>query len=376
MLAHIDLDAFYASVEELDQPRLKGRPIIVGGLGGRSVVAACSYPARRFGVRSAMPMAKARALCPQGIFLAPRMDRYQQASREVMSLLARFSPAMEQISIDEALLDLKGVTHLWGGSARQCALMIKETIRRETGLICSIGVAPLRFLAKIASERCKPDGLLIVEESEPFLSTVALREVSGVGAQTLRCLNELGTHQLTDLRAFTPQILERRLGKAGLNLWLLAQGRDERRVGLPRQPKSISHETTFARDLAETDVILSHLMDLCQKTGSRLRWAGLCAGTLTLKVKYPDFKQKTFSNSSSKPTNHTLDIFNRLRGFAGSQTNIRLLGVGASNLCPARQDDLFHDRRSQCLHEAEDYLQQRFGPQGLTRARTLLISKE
>jgi DNA polymerase-4 len=376
MLAHVDLDAFYASVEELDQPDLKGRAVIVGGLGERGVVSSCSYAARRFGIRSAMPMSQARRLCPQGVFLPVRMSRYQEASSQVMAVLSCFSPALEQISVDEAFMDLHGVTHLWGGSAAQTGLMIKEAVRKETGLNCSVGIAPLRFLAKIASERSKPDGLLLVDEAEEFMSTVDLGEISGVGAKTLRVLRDLGAHKLFDLRSLPPGLLERRLGKHGLDLLCLAWGRDQRGVATEQQVKSISHEITFARDLARRDIILSHLMVLCQKVGTRLRQAGLYAGTFTLKIKYPDFTQKIFSSSSSRPTDQTLDIFNRLHGFVKEGTAIRLLGAGAGNLRPARQNELFNHGRRQSLHQAEDYLQQRFGPRSLTRARTMLLDKE
>ncbi|MDR1397952.1 MAG: DNA polymerase IV [Desulfarculales bacterium] len=376
MLAHVDLDAFYASVEELDQPEIKGRAVIVGGLEGRGVVSSCSYAARRFGVHSAMPISQARRLCPRGVFLPVRMSRYQEASCQVMDILSRFSPVLEQISVDEAFMDLRGVTHLWGGSPAQTGLKIKETVRKEAGLNCSVGIAPLRFLAKIASERSKPDGLLLVDDVEGFLPTVELKEVSGVGAKTLRLLGDLGAHKLFDLRSFPPPLLERRLGKHGPELLRLAWGRDERGLEPQRQVKSVSHETTFAQDLARKDIILSHLMVLCQKVGTRLRQAGMCAGTFTLKIKYPDFKQKTLSSSSGQPTDQTLDIFNRLHGFVEEGTAIRLLGVGAGNLRPARQDGLFNRGRQQALHQAEDYLQRRFGLRGLTRARTLLLDKE
>ena len=194
VLAHVDMDAFYAAVERLDRPQLVGAPIIVGG-GKRGVVAAASYEARRFGVRSAMPMYEARSRCPQGVFLPPRMERYRQVSRKVMEVLAGFSPLLEPVSVDEAFLDLSGTERLWGPPL-QAGRAIKQAMHQATGLICSVGIAPVRFLAKIASDRDKPDGLTVVEDLEAFLATVGLKEVPGVGAKARARLGEMGLTRL------------------------------------------------------------------------------------------------------------------------------------------------------------------------------------
>ena len=376
MLAHVDLDAFYASVEELDNPSLAGKPVIVGGLGGRGVVSACSYAARKFGVRSAMPMFRAQSLCPQAVFLPVRMARYKQMSHEVMDILRSFSPDLEQISVDEAFLDLRGVVNLWGGSYAGLGALLKTALKEKTGLNCSVGIAPLRFTAKIASERCKPGGLLVVEDLEEFLATIELKEVSGVGEKSLARLKELGLRRLLDLRGLEADFVEARLGKHGLKLWQLAWGHDPRGVELSHETKSISNEHTFRYDQSEREVILSHLMRLCQKVGGRLRQAGLNAHTVTLKIKFPDFKQKTFSRTLAQPTNLTLDIFNNLEGFITQGVKIRLLGVGVANFREDAQESLFTEQRFQKLHAVEDYLHKRFGNKGLTRASALLTRKE
>lgn len=375
MLAHIDLDAFYASVEELDNPELKGQPLIVGGLNGRGVVSACSYAARKFGVRSAMAIFQARKLCPKAVFLPVRMARYRELSQVVMEILDSFTPVVEQISIDEAFLDLSGTEHLWGGGSLSTARLIKQTIREKTGLSCSIGVAPLRFMAKIASERSKPDGLLLVEDKEQFLQSIKLKEVSGVGARTLVNLQQLGLHNLVDLRNLSPEFVNRRLGKYGMTLWNLAHGEDARGVSPGHTVKSISHEQTFLEDVTDHDIIRSHLMALCQKVARRLRAGGLSASSITLKVKFPDFKLKTFSKSLAQPTDLTLDFYNNLQGFLEKEWKIRLLGVVGSGLNKPAQPGLFNQWRQHSLHQAEDILYERFGPKGITRASTLLTSK-
>jgi DNA polymerase-4 len=251
MLAHVDMDAFYAAVEVLDDPRLRGKPVIVGG-GRRGVVSAASYEARVFGVRSAQPIFEARRLCPQGVFMPVRMARYRQISAQVMEILLSFSPLLEQVSVDEAYLDLTGTEGLWGPPER-AARAIKAAVREATGLTCSVGLAPVRFLAKIASDRDKPDGLTLVGDLEAFLATVSLKEVPGVGAKTLERLRPLGLTMLTQVRALGAERLEALLGSYGGRLWDLAHGRDHAGVYPERQAKSVSHEQTFARDLDRRD---------------------------------------------------------------------------------------------------------------------------
>lgn len=374
MLAHIDLDAFYASVEELDNPGLKGLPVIVGGMSGRGVVAACSYAARAFGVRSAMPIFMAKKLCPNAVYLPVRMARYQELSRQVMAILDSFSPLVEQISIDEAFVDLRGTYHLWGGDAHSAGMYLKQKIKDRTGLNCSIGVAPLRFLAKIASERSKPNGLLIITDQDEFIASIQLKEVSGVGRSTHANLKELGITNLIDLKKLTPEFMEKRLGKHGLKLWRLAHGEDPREVTPEHEIKSVSHEITFNHDVEDLEVMRSYLLSLCQKVGRRLRNHRLCASTFTLKVKFPDFRQKTFSRTLPAPTDQTMEIYDSLQEMLIENWRLRLMGVGAGNFDKPQQSSLFHAQKLSYLYNAEDILYKRFGIKGITRASTLLLN--
>ena len=372
MLAHVDLDAFYASAEELDNPQLKGLPVIVGGLEGRGVVSACSYAARALGVRSAMPMFKARKLCPQAVFMPARMAHYQELSNQVMNILAGFSPCLEQVSIDEAFLDLRGTLHLWGNSPLSAAQALQSAIKRQMGLSCSVGVAPLRFLAKIATERGKPGGVSVVEDVDDFISSIALKEISGVGESALARLREAGLTRLAELQDLPCELLERLLGRHGVKLWHMARGQDPRGVTPERTAKSIGHEITFEHDIADPDLLNAHLLQLCQKVARRLRGHELSAASLTLKIKFPDFRQKTFSRALAEPSADALEIYKILRGFLRPGQSCRLLGVTASRLSPPAPPGLFQKNKLNSLHRAEDSLYQRFGSRALTRAGALL----
>jgi DNA polymerase-4 len=375
VLAHIDLDAFYASVEELDNPALAGKPVIVGGLQGRGVVSACSYAARAFGVRSAMPLFMAKKLCPQGVFLPPRMARYCQLSRQVMGVIAAITPLLEQVSIDEAFLDLSGVCHLWGGTVDGAVQTLKNRIKSHTGLNCSVGAAPLRFLAKIASERCKPNGVLIVENIEEFIQTIELREISGIGGKTLVRLKELGLTRLAELQPLNPQFLHKRLGEHGLQLLRLAHGIDPRGINSEHEIKSISHERTFNHDIDDAELIRAALLYLSQKVARRLWADNLMARAVTLKIKFPDFRQQTFSRTLNAPTAAVMDIFHTAAAFLQTKWKLRLLGVGVAHLSPPRQAGLFQNQRLRSLQQAEDYLYKNYGDKGLTRASTLILNK-
>jgi DNA polymerase-4 len=380
MLAHVDMDAFYAAVEALDQPRLAGRPVIVGG-GRRGVVSAASYEARAFGVHSAQPMFEARRLCPQGVFLPVRMGRYRQVSAQVMDALLSFTPLVEQVSVDEAYLDLAGTEGLWGPPA-QAARAIKDAVRRATGLTCSVGLAPVRFLAKIASDRDKPDGLTLVADLEAFLATVRLKEVPGVGAKTLERLRPLGLTMLTQVRALGPARLESLLGAYGARLWELAHGRDHAGVHPEREAKSVSHEQTFARDLDRRDpvdrqMLDSHLLLMCQRVAARLRRHGLAGRIVTVKLKHADFRQVTLRHTLGEPTDATEEIHRAARGLFESVPagRFRLMGVGVSGLTPGGQGQagLFtgQRRRQSSLNRAEDAVRGRFGEKALVRAGAL-----
>ncbi|MCF8034542.1 MAG: DNA polymerase IV [Desulfarculaceae bacterium] len=377
LVAHVDMDAFYAAVERLDDPGLTGRPIIVGG-GRRGVVSAASYEARRYGVRSAMPMFQARARCPQGAFLPVRMERYVQVSRQVMLVLAGFSPLLEQVSVDEAYLDLSGTERLWGDPA-QTGRAIKQAVRGTIGLTCSVGLAPVRFLAKIASDRDKPDGLTVVSDLEAFLATVSLAEVPGVGAKARERLGAMGLNRLIEARALGAERLERTLGVLGRRLWELAWGRDDTPVTPEREVKSISNERTLERDTADRELLGAHLLGLSQKVARRLRRQGLSGRTVTLKLKHADHRLVTRSETLAGPTEAAEEVYaaaHRLLGAYSPPGPFRLIGVGISGLGdPAQgQAGLFTARqkgRQNALDRAEDAIVARFGDQALTRAGSL-----
>ena len=333
MLAHVDMDAFYASVEALDNPGLKGRPVIVGG-SRRGVVSACSYEARRMGLHSAMPIFQAKRLCPDGVYLPVRMERYQQVSRMVMEVLASFSPVVEKVSVDEAYLDLSGSERLWG-PPREAGLAIKKAIREKTGLACSVGLAPVRFLAKIASDRDKPDGLCLVEDLEEFLATVSLREVPGVGKKAQQKLSALGLSRLVELRGLGQKRLERMFGVWGRRLWELAHGKDDTGLTPDREVKSVSAENTLEADTADLKILAAHLLGLCQKVCRRLRAKGLSGRGVTLKLKTSDFRQITRSRMSEQPVDRTEVLYppalELLQANAKGQS-FRLIGVGVDRL--------------------------------------------
>ncbi|MFH1057698.1 MAG: DNA polymerase IV [Pseudomonadota bacterium] len=377
MLAHVDMDAFYAAVEVLDQPALAGRAVIVGG-GVRGVVSAASYEARRFGVRSAMPMYEARRRCPAGVFLPVRMERYRQVSRQVMKTLEAFSPVIEQVSVDEAYLDLKGAPVLRPGP-RPAGIAIKAAVAQATGLTCSVGLAPVRFLAKIASDRDKPDGLTVVEDLEEFLATVSLAEVPGVGAKSLARLKTMGLNRLLDARALGPERLEQALGVFGQRLWELAHGRDASQLHPEREVKSVSHELTFAADISDRAELASLLLGLCEKVARRMRRHGFCGRVVVLKLRHADFRLVTRRTALARPSDDTMVIFAAARRMLeryGPAGPFRLIGVGVAALTPAGrgQPGLFDQeqaRKSQALSAAEDAVCARFGGRALVRAATL-----
>ena len=374
MIAHVDMDAFYASVEVLDRPELRGKPVIVGG-STRGVVSAASYEARKFGVRSALPIFQARRLCPQGVYIHPRMERYQQVSRKVMEVLGRFSPLVEPISVDEAFLDLSGTESLWG-DPKETGLKLKRTMLEVTGLRCSVGIAPLRFLAKIASDRDKPDGLVVVDDLEAFLATVRLKEVSGVGKGAQKRLGDLGLTRLIEVRDLGPERTERIMGSFGRRLWELASGIDPTGVNPQGKVKSISHEVTLERDSSDRGLIESHFLAMSQKVCRRLRRKGLCAGTVTIKLKHTDFKLVTRSKSLPQASDQARHIYEAARELLANYKPggpFRLIGVGASALVTwdRVQTPLWEQTRSQkdqAVSRAEDLLVKKFGEKVLVRA--------
>lgn len=372
-ILHVDMDAFFASVEVLDDPSLAGRPVIVGGTPeGRGVVAAASYEARRYGVRSAMNAAQARRLCPDGVFLPPRRDRYVEISRAVFAVFADVTPLVEPLSIDEAFLDVTGCRRLFG-PPEAIGRGLKRRIRDEIGLTASVGVAPNKFLAKLASDLEKPDGLVVVpaDDVAGFLAPLPVGRLWGVGKVADEALAGLGIRTIADLRAYRREALLARFGDHGRHLLELAWGRDDRPVVPDHEAKSIGNETTFSRDIADGAILQAVLDDLVDSVAGRLRRQGLVARTVTLKARYPDFATPTRSLSLPEATDATLVLREAARTLLNDRLGrggrpLRLVGVTASNLAPAGggQASLFADpdrERQRTLDGVVDRVQDRFG---------------
>jgi DNA polymerase-4 len=349
-ILHVDLDAFYASVEVLDNPALRGRPVLVGGTGPRGVVAAASYEARRFGVHSAMPMARARRLCPAAVVLPPRFEVYGRKSRTVHEIFAAFTPLIEPIALDEAFLDVTGAVRLLGTGA-EIGAAIRARIRAGTGLTASVGVAPNKLLAKLASDDAKPDGMLVVEPGTElaFLHPHPVSRLWGVGPATLRRLARFGVETIGDLAALPEATLVDALGRAhGALLHALAQGRDDRPVEPDRETKSIGQEETFPRDVADREALRRAVLRMAERVGSRLRDHGLAGRTVTLKVRFPDFRTITRSATLSEPFANSADIARLGLGLlekVDTGGGVRLLGVTVRNLtgAPVHQESLFDE---------------------------------
>lgn len=381
MILHIDMDAFYAAVEQLDDPALRGRCVIVGGTSGRGVVATASYEARRFGVRSAMPMFEARRRCPQAVFIKPRRERYQAVSRRIMAILQRFTPLVEPVSIDEAYLDVTGCEKICGPPA-QIARRIKASILEETALTCSVGGAPVKFLAKIASEMQKPDGLTIIEEPEvaAVIEKLPIERVPGVGPAALACLAPWGVKTLADAGRMGAAVLERRLGKFGRRLADLARGEDPSPVRPHSETKSISAEVTLARNTADPSEIKRILLDQAEDVARQLRRQGLRARTVVLKLKHDNFRQSTRSRTLEAPTQSAHTLFGTVAALLDAyriQRPVRLVGVGAANLVAANrpvQKALFaagcrkKDADWEKVERVLDAIEARFGPCAVRRA--------
>lgn len=342
MILHLDMDAFFASVEQLDDPTLRGKPVIIGG-GRRGVVSTASYEARRFGVHSAMPIATARRLCPQGIFIRGRGSRYSELSARIMACLRQFSPAVEPASIDEAYLDASGLERLFG-PPEALARAVKARVAEVTGgLTCSVGLAPVKFLAKICSEVNKPDGIFILppEAVDAFLLSLDVTRLPGVGRRMAESLRGLGITRVAQLRALSREVLERRYGKWGLALHERAHGIDPRPVTPEHAVKSEGAERTFARDVRDRELLCRALFAHAERVGARLRRNGLAGRTITLKLKYADFRQITRARTLSGRTDATRTIFETARELLEEECPsqpVRLIGLSVSGFeAPAEQ---------------------------------------
>jgi len=380
---HIDMDAFYASIEQSLNPSLKNRPVLVGGASERGVVSAASYEARRFGVHSAMPLFEARRKCPQAVIVPVRMPLYRDFSAKIMNVLEDFSPLIEKISIDEAFMDISGTEKLWGPRER-VARIIKERIRSKTSLSCSVGIAPLKFLAKIASDMQKPDGLTIIRENEvdEVIRLIPLGEVPGVGDKMKSSLRNMGLRFLGDLKGFSERDLVNRFGIFGRRLYLYSRGIDRSVVKPNVERKSVSSEDTFSRDTSDQAVIRRQLLIQSETVGQRLRNSSLVGRTITLKLKTSDFRVITRNTRLARPTDCSHLIYSTgcsLLEKMDPLPSLRLIGIGVSQLLHAdllnEQMSLFSEKRPgeerwRGVERAMDRVREKFGDEAIRLGST------
>ncbi len=378
-ILHVDMDAFYASVEQRDNPELRGKPLAVGGTSNRGVVAAASYEAREFGVRSAMPMRDALRRCPNLLRVRPRMAHYKDVSKQVFSIFRSFTPLVEGLSLDEAFLDVTASKTLFG-TPEEIAAEIKAQILETTALTASVGVARNKLVAKIASDLDKPDGLTVVypEHYASRLDPLPAAVIPGIGRETLKRLEPAGVRTVRDLRDAPDRVLEPIFGRYTRKTRERASGIDNRPVVPSRDEKSISAEETYDRDLTARSQMERELLRLTERTAARLRKAGLAAGTVQVKIRQSDFKTFTRQRKVQPAVNGTDSIFAVARDLLRTWLNsnpgarLRLLGVGGSDLAPAEQPDLFAASEStSAIDETVDRIRDRFGAEVLGRARTL-----
>ena len=379
MILHVDMDAFYASVEERERPSLVGQPVVVGGTAeGRGVVAAANYEARKYGVHSAMPSAVARRLCPQAVVIPPRIGFYSEISREIREIFDRYTPLIEPLSLDEAFLDVTASEALFG-PAPEIALSIKKDIVTELELVASVGVAASKFIAKLASDLDKPDGLVVVEpgQEQTFLDPLPVGCVWGIGRASGEVFRGLGIHTIGELREYPLEALQGRFGRHGEQLWRLARGIDERAVVPDHEAKSISHETTFERDIDDDSILRSWMLELTDQVGRRLRRHQLRARTVQIKVRFDDFHTITRARSLKQPTDLTNELWALASGLLRTSRSrdrraVRLLGMGANGLDDSRvmQEDLFDvDARKKQgrIDSVVDSVTERFGKSAMRR---------
>ncbi|HHW72172.1 MAG TPA: DNA polymerase IV [Firmicutes bacterium] len=379
-IMHVDMDAFFAAVEVLDNPEYAGKPLIIGGYkdSPRGVVSTASYEARKFGVRSAMPLRQAALLCPQGIFIPGRMHRYQEVSHQVHSIFPEFSPVVEPLSIDEAFLDMTGCEHFYS-SLEEMGTCLKQRIREETGLTASVGIAPNKFLAKLASDWRKPDGLFVLRphEVEGFLRDLPVSKLWGVGKKSEEVLHKHGLYYVRDILPHSLTWLQERLGAAmGAQVFNLARGLDDRPVEPWTDVQSVSNEITFPEDQDSFDFLRQQLAKMSEKVGWRLRRQGLYARTVSIKVRFGDFRTITRSHTLEHSFNDDDTIFQEALHLLQQVKlkPVRLLGVGVSNLSEGAQLSLFDagsGGSASKLTEVMDAINRKYSHGTITRGRTL-----
>lgn len=384
-IVHVDMDAFFAAIEQRDNLSYRGKPVVVGadpknGL-GRGVVSTCSYEARKFGIHSAMPISQAFKYCPQAIFVRPDMAKYEAVSLDIFKIFYSFSPKVESISLDEAFIDITGSHHLFGGPQALCQ-KIKSQIKEEIGLSCSIGLAPIKMAAKIASDLKKPDGFVVVSEDKllDFLWPLDVGKIWGLGEKTKQVLNSWGIKTISQLAKKDKSELIALFGKNGEHFWQLANGIDPREVEGDSEAKSISNELTFSQDTADSEKISSALTGLCEKVSRRLRLSGIKGKTITLKIRFSDFSTYTRAVTLNEATNFVDVLLKEIKilynNFGVKKKMIRLIGVKVSNFSQeCLQLNLFKsvaDDKKEAIHNAVDLIKSRFGEDAIRRARVKL----
>ncbi|MFH1772552.1 MAG: DNA polymerase IV [Candidatus Omnitrophota bacterium] len=375
------MDAFFAAIEQRDNPSYRNKPVVVGadpkGGCGRGVVSTCSYEARKFGIHSAMPISSAYRLCPKAVFIPPSMDKYCRVSHEIYTILNDFSPIVEPAGIDEAFLDITGSFHLFDTPLETCEL-IKSKILKQTKLTCSVGLAPTKMAAKIASDLEKPDGLVIVakEGLNDFLNPLDIGKLWGLGKRTKAILNTRGIHTVGGLARRNPVELTALLGKNGQHLWQLAQGIDNSPVCNSEEVKSLSNEHTFSEDTRDYNEINGVLISLCEKVSCRLRNEAVKGRTITLKIRLEGFMTYSRAMTLSKATNYADVLYRAVdklyNNFDKKKRKIRLLGVKVSGLLPSLQRDSIFDKspdvKREKVHSAVDKIRGKFGDNAIKRA--------
>ncbi len=379
-IAHVDCDAFYAAVEKRDDPSLNDKPLIVGGSGPRGVVATCCYIARTFGVSSAMPMSRARALCPNAVVLPPDMAKYARVGREIRTRMMALTPLVEPLSIDEAFLDLNGCELANGASAAETLARFARRVEAEVGVTVSVGLSYCKFLAKLASDLNKPRGFACLsrEEAKAWLATQSVERLWGIGKVGRERLERSGFRLIGDLQRIDERAALLRLGEDGLRLWRLAQGRDDRAIHAQRETKSVSSETTFDRDINDKAELTRTLLAQCDRVATRLRREALATCGITLKLRLADFSLRTRSRSGFRATQLAPRLFAAAQPLLDAQPNgvaYRLLGVAATELQPAEgadADDMFvrDSGREKTREAAIAALRDRFGPSAVQRGLT------
>lgn len=387
IIFHVDMDAFFASIEQRDNPELKGKPVIVGALpGNRGVVSAASYEARKYGIHSAMPINRASARCPHGTYLRPRMDVYAGVSKEVMAILQSYSPLIEPISIDEAFIDMTGTEKLWG-PPQKAAETLSEQIRNALHLTASIGIAPNKFLAKLASDMNKPKGITVVpfdpDEIIQWLAPMEVSKIWGVGKKTQNILETWGIHYISDLQKIPYKKLENRFGKQGNSLYNLCRGVDSRDIEEHEKAKSISREHTYNEDSADSEQWYRTILSLSRDVAKRARKANIKGRTVVLSFRTPDFKRHSRRITLGEPTDLAKDIYETACQLLEKEfpllKNLRLIGVGITNFDDAMQISLFDNTRKNqtwiASEKAMDTISERFGKNAIFRGREIAGEK-